>query len=107
LFSAIRALYLNVFDQVHAAILGWHFEFQARRVAPQVFQRIICALLLRENVHHHFPVVRHDPLALGKSVDGQRLHVVILPKSFLQLIGDCLEVRLACPGADEEEVGKR
>jgi hypothetical protein len=106
-FATIRALYLNVFDEIHVATLGGYFEFQAGRVTPKVFQRVVGPLLLRKNVNHDFPIVCYDPLTLRESVHHQRLHAMVFPKAFLQFIGDRLEMRLARPGADQEKIGER
>jgi hypothetical protein len=58
-------------------------------------------------VNNYVTVVRYDPLALRKSVNHEWLDPMILPKPFLQLIGNRLEVRLAGAGADQEKIGER
>ena len=98
---------MDVFDEVHVANLCGNLEFQARGVAPQVFERVVGSLLFRENVDHNIAIMRDNPLTLREPVDDQRFHVMIFPKAFLELICDCLEMRLAGAGAYEEEIRER
>ena len=103
--AAIRALDLDVFDEVHA--LRRSLEFQPGCIAPEIFERIIRPLLFRENVNHHVAVVGDDPLALRKTINGQGLDVMIFPKAFFHFVCDGLEVWLTGSGTDEEEIGER
>ena len=58
-------------------------------------------------MNNYVTVVRYDPLTLWKSVNYEWLDLMILPKPFLQLIGNRLEVRLAGTRADQEKIGER
>ena len=80
------------------------FEFQARRVAPKIFQRIKGPLLAMKNVHDHIRVIRHHPLAGWKAIDAPRPNSMILAQPVLELVDDRLEMRLRIPRAEQKKV---
>jgi hypothetical protein len=104
---AVGAFHLDVFYPIHVTILRGSLELQTRGVAPQIFQGVVGPLFFREDVNHHIAVVRHDPLALWEAVHDQRLHMMVFPKPFLQLVRDRLQMRLAGAGANQEKIGER
>jgi hypothetical protein len=52
--------------------------FQARGVAPKVFQAVEDAFGLMKDMNNYLEIIEHDPLAGGKSVNGGRANTVIL-----------------------------
>jgi len=82
-------------------------ELEPRSIAPKVLQGVILTLLLIEKVHNDIAKMRDDPLAFRKTVHGHRFDSMLLEQAILQLVGQCLEVRLAGSGGDEEEVSNR
>ena len=52
--------------------------FQARGVAPKVFQTVEGAFGLMKDMDNYLEIIEHDPLAGGKSVNGGRANTVIL-----------------------------
>ena len=52
--------------------------FQARGVAPKVFQTVEGAFGLMKDMNNYLEIIEHDPLAGGKSVNGGRANTVIL-----------------------------
>ncbi len=59
-----------------------------------------------EDVHDHLEVIENDPLARGKSIDGDGPNSVVFPESRLNLVRDRLELRLRSCGTDYEEIGE-
>lgn len=80
------------------------FQPHPRRVAPEVFEAVERALFRVENVDDHVGVIGHDPLTHGEAVDRHRAHAVVLFQAFLELVDDCLEVRLGRARADDKVV---
>jgi hypothetical protein len=52
--------------------------FQAWCVAPKVFQTVEGAFGLMKDMDNHLEIIKHDPLAGGKSINGGRANTVIL-----------------------------
>jgi hypothetical protein len=59
-----------------------------------------------EDVHDHLEVIENDPLAGGKSIDGDGPNSVVFPESRLNLARDRLELRLRSCGTNYEEIGE-
>lgn len=57
-------------------------------------------------MNHDIAKMRDDPLALRKTVHGERLDLMAFPQLFLELVDDRLEMRIAGAGADQEKVGE-
>lgn len=79
---------------------------EPRGIAPEIFKAVDPTLLGVEDVHEHFVVIDHNPLARGIPVDGVRPHAMIIAELILDLARDGLEMRLGGAGADDEEVGQ-
>src|SRR5207302_4428327 len=52
--------------------------FQARGVAPKVFQAVEGAFGLMKDMDNYLEIIEHEPLTGGKSVNGSRANAVIL-----------------------------
>jgi hypothetical protein len=59
-----------------------------------------------KDVHDDLHVIEHDPLACGKSVNGNRADAVISFQAAFDFARDCLEVRFRRPGTDHEKIGE-
>ena len=65
---------------LHVNSRAWlsRVPFQARGVAPKVFQTVEGAFGLMKDMNNYLEIIEHDPLAGGKSVNGGRANTVIL-----------------------------
>ena len=77
------------------------FYLHPRRVAPQIFQRVVPALVSGEDVDQHRKIIQNYPLADRKPVHRRRTRVVILPQPLLDRFRDGLDLRLARTRADD------
>ena len=59
-----------------------------------------------EDVHDRLEVIENDPLAGGKSIDGDGPNGVVFSESRLNLVRDRLELRLRGCGTDYKEIGE-
>jgi hypothetical protein len=59
-----------------------------------------------KNVHDDLHVIEHDPLARGKSVDGNRAHAMVAFEAALDFACDRFQVRLGGSGANHEKIGE-
>ena len=80
------------------------FEFQSRRIAPEVFERIKRTLFPMKNMHDDIRIIRDHPLALGKAIDAPRANSMVPAQSIFEFVDDGLEVRLRVSGAEQKEV---
>lgn len=77
---------------------------QSRRVGPELFERVVVAFFLMENVDDHIRKIRHDPLAQREAVDPRRADVVLFAQTIFQLAHERLQMRLRVSRADDEKI---
>ena len=77
---------------------------QSRGVGPEIFERVVVAFFLMENVDDHIRIIRHDPLTQREAVDARRANVVLLAQPILQFAHERLQMRLRVSRADDEKV---
>ena len=77
---------------------------QTRSVGPEIFERVVVAFFLMENVDDHIRKIRDDPLAQRETVDPRRLHIVLLAQTVFEFAHERLQMRLRVARADDEEV---
>jgi hypothetical protein len=90
-----------------SAVRSRCFPFDARRVAPQVFQGVEIASVAMENMHDHLQVIEHHPLTGGKTIDRDWPHRVIGLQPRFDFVGDCFELRFGTGGANHKKIGER
>jgi hypothetical protein len=81
-------------SRINLARCRGRFPRDPRRVPPQVFQAVKGALVAMEDVDNDFEIIEHDPLARRKTVDRGGPHLMIVPQSRLNLVGDGFQLRL-------------
>ncbi len=59
-----------------------------------------------ENVNEHAAVIQDEPLTAWESVNRERLYFVLSAELILNLVRNCLEVRLTRSRANDEEFRK-
>ena len=74
-------------------------------IAPQFLQVIVLALVGREEMDNHIPVVEHEPALLGLAFDAAPLLVLLLC-GFENSLGKRVQHAVAGAVADHEIIGK-
>ena len=79
----------------------------ARHVAPELFQLVTVARLVRHDVDQQESVVHDDPLALRRAVDCDRMDAELFAHGTLDAFRDGADVRFGEAGADQIVVADR
>jgi len=60
-----------------------------------------------KNVDHDIAVIRDDPLARWKAIDGHGLYAMFFAETILQIADDRLQMRFGGARTNHEKIGER